>query len=104
MSLLTAALEGSLDVQWKDQYECVLNPAAPPISLDASQRIIEVLKILFNITHSTHRQEPSEVSDIITYARITKCIIDLSASTKGHMKSKAVLLSLTGTSHIITEK
>lgn len=66
--LLTAALESSLDVQWKDQYECVLNPAAPPISLDASQRITEILKILFNITHSTHRQEPSEVSDIITYA------------------------------------
>ncbi|XP_039991084.1 synembryn-A isoform X2 [Xiphias gladius] len=60
VSILTAALESCLEVQWKDQYECVLDPAAPPISLEASQRIIEILKILFNITYSTHRQEPSE--------------------------------------------
>lgn len=62
MSILTAALENCLEVQWKDQYECVLSPDAP-ISLEASQRIIEILKILFNITYSTHRQEPSEVSE-----------------------------------------
>ncbi|XP_069547345.1 synembryn-A [Brachyistius frenatus] len=60
VSILTAALESGLEVQWKEQYECVLDPAAAPISLEASQRIIEVLKILFNITYSTHRQEPSE--------------------------------------------
>ncbi|XP_045925382.1 synembryn-A [Micropterus dolomieu] len=60
VSILTAALESCLEVQWKDQYECVLSPEAPPISLEASQRIIEILKILFNITYSTHRQEPSE--------------------------------------------
>ncbi|XP_044192853.1 synembryn-A isoform X1 [Thunnus albacares] len=60
VSILTAALENCLEVQWKEQYECVLDPAAPPISLEASQRIIEILKILFNITHSIHRQEPSE--------------------------------------------
>ncbi|KAM9336461.1 chaperone Ric-8A [Symphorus nematophorus] len=60
VSILTAALESCLEVQWKDQYECVLDPAAAPISLEASQRIVEILKILFNITYSTHRQEPSE--------------------------------------------
>ncbi|KAK1881511.1 Synembryn-A [Dissostichus eleginoides] len=60
VSIFTAALESCLQVQWKEQYECVLDPAAPPISLEASQRIIEILKILFNITHSVHRQEPSE--------------------------------------------
>ncbi|XP_041818074.1 synembryn-A [Chelmon rostratus] len=60
VSLLTAALENCLDVQWKDQYECVLAPERPPISLEASQRITEILKILFNITYSSHRQEPSE--------------------------------------------
>lgn len=72
VSILNAALESCLEVQWKDQYECVLSSAVPPISLEASQRIIEILKILFNITHGTHRQEPSEVSD-------TECIINLSA-------------------------
>lgn len=84
MSILTAALENCLEVQWKDQYECVLSPAAPPISLEASQRIIEILKILFNITYSTHRQEPSEVSD-------TECIFDLS-SFRWHLKSEPFLL------------
>lgn len=60
--ILTAILESSLDVQWKEQYECVLDLAAPPISLEASQRITEILKILFTVTYSTHKQEPSEVS------------------------------------------
>ncbi|XP_047464849.1 synembryn-A [Mugil cephalus] len=60
VSIFTAALESCLGVQWKDQYECVLDPAASPISLEDSQRIIEILKILFTITYSTHRQEPSE--------------------------------------------
>lgn len=62
MPILTAALERCLEVQWKEQYECVLDPAAPPISPEASQRITEILKILFTITYSSHKQEPSEVS------------------------------------------
>ncbi|XP_019114504.2 synembryn-A isoform X3 [Larimichthys crocea] len=60
VSILTAALESCLEVEWKEQYECVLGPGTPPISLEASQRVIEILKILFNVTYSTHRQEPSE--------------------------------------------
>ncbi|KAG7507538.1 synembryn-A-like [Solea senegalensis] len=60
LSILTAALERSLDVQWKDQYVCELEPTPNPISLDASQQITEILKILFNISYSSHRQEPSE--------------------------------------------
>uniref|UniRef100_A0A672JPN9 Synembryn n=1 Tax=Salarias fasciatus TaxID=181472 RepID=A0A672JPN9_SALFA len=60
VSILTAALESCLEVQWKEQYECVLDPSAAPISLEASQRISEILKILFNITYSSHRQEPTE--------------------------------------------
>lgn len=83
MSILTAALENCLEVQWKDQYECVLSPESPPISLEASQQIIEILKILFNITYSTHRQEPSEVSG-------TECISDLSAF-RCHLKSEPFL-------------
>ncbi|XP_077358181.1 chaperone Ric-8A [Festucalex cinctus] len=60
VSILSAALEGCLQVQWKEQYECTLDPAAPPISLEAAQRIIEILKILFNVTHRSHRQSPAE--------------------------------------------
>lgn len=91
MSILTAALENCLEVQWKDQYECVLSPDAPPISLEASQRIIEILKILFNITYSTHRQEPSEVGD-------TQCLFDLSACSY-HLNSELFLMSNSLYSH-----
>ncbi|KAM4624491.1 chaperone Ric-8A [Polymixia lowei] len=60
VSILTEILEHCLEVQWRDQYEVVLDPTAPPISLEASQRAVEILKVLFNITYSTHRQEPEE--------------------------------------------
>uniref|UniRef100_A0A8C1ZLP6 Synembryn n=1 Tax=Cyprinus carpio TaxID=7962 RepID=A0A8C1ZLP6_CYPCA len=58
--LLTTVLEKSLSVQWKEQYEVVLDPTAPRISVEDSQQAQEALKILFNITHSTHTQEPEE--------------------------------------------
>ncbi|XP_051925354.1 synembryn-A [Hippocampus zosterae] len=61
VSVLSAALQGCLEVRWKEQYECVLDPAAPPVSPEASQRIVEILKILFNITHRSHRQALTEV-------------------------------------------
>ncbi|XP_067285817.1 synembryn-A [Pseudorasbora parva] len=60
VSLLTTVLEKCLAVQWKEQYEVLLDPAAPPISVEDSQQAQEALKILFNITHSTHTQEPEE--------------------------------------------
>ncbi|XP_077062313.1 chaperone Ric-8A [Siphateles boraxobius] len=60
VSLLTTVLEMCLAVQWKEQYEAVLDPAAPPVSVEDSQQAQEALKILFNITHSTHTQEPEE--------------------------------------------
>ncbi|XP_057681453.1 synembryn-A isoform X1 [Corythoichthys intestinalis] len=69
VSILSAALEGCLEVQWKEQYECTLDPMAPPISLEASQRIIEILKILFNVTHRSHREAPTE-SDAALYRHL----------------------------------
>uniref|UniRef100_A0A673AJV9 Synembryn n=1 Tax=Sphaeramia orbicularis TaxID=375764 RepID=A0A673AJV9_9TELE len=75
VSIFTAALESCLEVQWKDQNECILDPKAPPISLEASQRVVEILKILFNITYSTHRQEPSEVSKYSIFFIISAIIL-----------------------------
>ncbi|XP_051530938.1 synembryn-A-like [Myxocyprinus asiaticus] len=60
VSLLTTVLEQCLSVQWKEQYEVVLDPTAPPTSVEDSQKAQEALKILFNITHSTHTQKPEE--------------------------------------------
>lgn len=93
VSILTAALESCLEVQWKDQYECVLDPAAPPISLDSSQRIIEILKILFNLTYRTHRQEPKEddaaqyrhLVAILRVCLMRKCLLaDETDELQGH--------------------
>ncbi|XP_034717023.1 synembryn-A isoform X2 [Etheostoma cragini] len=93
VSIFTAALESCLEVEWKEQYECVLNPAAPPISLEASQCIIEILKILFNITYSTHRQEPSEddaalyrhLVAILRLCLLKKCLLpDDTDELQGH--------------------
>ncbi|XP_029311983.1 synembryn-A-like isoform X2 [Cottoperca gobio] len=93
VSIFTAALENCLNVQWKDQYECVLDPAAPAISVEASQRIIEILKILFNITYSSHRQEPSEddaalyrhLVAILRLCLMKKCLItDDTDELQGH--------------------
>ncbi|XP_056285665.1 synembryn-A [Pseudoliparis swirei] len=93
VSIFTAALESCLEVQWKDQYECVLDPAAPPISLEASQRIIEILKIFFNITCRSHRQEPREddaalyrhLVAILRLCLIRKCLLsDDTDELQGH--------------------
>ncbi|XP_034049026.1 synembryn-A isoform X2 [Thalassophryne amazonica] len=93
VSLLTSALEGCLDIQWKEQYQCVFDPTALPISLDASQRIVEILKILFNITYSSHRQEPSEddaalyrhLVAILRLCLMRKCLlVDDTDELQGH--------------------
>ncbi|XP_074476974.1 chaperone Ric-8A isoform X2 [Sebastes fasciatus] len=93
VSIFTAALESCLEVQWKDQYECVVDPAAPPISLEVSQRVIEILKILFNITYSSHRKEPSEddaalyrhLVAILRLCMMRKCLItDDTDELQGH--------------------
>ncbi|XP_062383004.1 synembryn-A [Sardina pilchardus] len=56
--LLTALLEQCLEVQWGEQNHVL--PRAPPVPQEASQRAMEALKTLFNITYSAHTQEPSE--------------------------------------------
>ena len=61
MSVLTTALEHCLCVQWKTQYEVLLDPTAPPVPQEAYQRAVEILKVLFNITYCTHRLEPDQV-------------------------------------------
>lgn len=60
LSMLTDVLEQCLEVRWGEQNQVILDPTAPPISTEATQRAMEVLKILFNITYTAHTQEPSE--------------------------------------------
>ncbi|XP_056144332.1 synembryn-A [Lampris incognitus] len=60
VSMLTTALEQCLAMQWADRYEALSDQWAPRVCREASQRAIEILKTLFNITYSFHRQEPDE--------------------------------------------
>ncbi|KAG7334588.1 hypothetical protein KOW79_001184 [Hemibagrus wyckioides] len=70
VSMLTAALEQCLDVQWADVYEVVAwDMECPPVCKEVSQRAIEILKVLFNITYSSHSQQPDE-EDAALYRRL----------------------------------
>uniref|UniRef100_A0A3B4F2X2 Synembryn n=1 Tax=Pundamilia nyererei TaxID=303518 RepID=A0A3B4F2X2_9CICH len=60
VSVLTKALEQCLAVSWGVEYEVLTDSKQPPISMEVSQKVIEILKTLFNITHMFHRQEPDE--------------------------------------------
>nr|XP_055049835.1 synembryn-A [Misgurnus anguillicaudatus] len=60
VSLLTAALEQCLEVRWGEAYEVLTDQTAPPFSKEVSQRALEILKTLFNITYTVHRQEIDE--------------------------------------------
>ncbi|XP_069566314.1 synembryn-A [Brachyistius frenatus] len=60
VSVLTKGLEQSLAVRWGEGHEVLTDRTAPPISREASQDVIEILKTLFNIAHRLYRQEPDE--------------------------------------------
>ncbi|XP_051741450.1 synembryn-A [Ctenopharyngodon idella] len=60
MSMLTAALEQCLEVCWGETHEVLTDLTAPPVCKEVSQRALEILKILFNITYTVHRQEIDE--------------------------------------------
>ncbi|XP_035253331.1 synembryn-A [Anguilla anguilla] len=69
VSLLTAALEQCLEVQWGEGNEVLRDPTAPLVSKEVSQRAMEILKTLFNITYNSHRQQPNE-EDAALYRRL----------------------------------
>ncbi|XP_016343266.1 synembryn-A-like isoform X2 [Sinocyclocheilus anshuiensis] len=60
VSMLTAALEQCLEVCWGETHEVLTDLTAPPVSKEVTQRALEILKTLFNITYSVHRQEVDE--------------------------------------------
>ena len=65
MAMLTAGLEQCLAVRWGEDYDEELGEpgqTAPSVPREASERAIEILKTLFNITYSARRQQPDQVS------------------------------------------
>ncbi|XP_051789665.1 synembryn-A-like isoform X2 [Erpetoichthys calabaricus] len=55
IALLTDLLENTLKPRWADIFEVLTDKAAPPLSHDVSERAMEILKILFNITFNINK-------------------------------------------------
>ncbi|XP_053546819.1 synembryn-A [Bombina bombina] len=60
VSLLTDALESTLALKWSDTYEVVTDPLALPLGKEETERVMEILKTLFNITFDISRREVDE--------------------------------------------
>ncbi|XP_031760794.1 synembryn-A isoform X1 [Xenopus tropicalis] len=60
VSLLTDALESTLALKWSDIYEVVTDRLAPPLGKEETERVMEILKTLFNITFDISRREVDE--------------------------------------------
>nr|NP_001165673.1 synembryn-A [Xenopus laevis]AAZ23806.1 synembryn [Xenopus laevis] len=60
VSLLTDALESTLALKWSDIYEVVTDHLAPPLGKEETERVMEILKALFNITFDISRREVDE--------------------------------------------
>ena len=65
VAMLTAGLEQCLAVRGGEGNDRELGEPSqtpPPVPREASERAIEILKTLFNITYSSRRQQPDQVS------------------------------------------
>uniref|UniRef100_A0A8C5QFD6 Synembryn n=1 Tax=Leptobrachium leishanense TaxID=445787 RepID=A0A8C5QFD6_9ANUR len=60
VSLLTDALESTLALKWSDIYEVVTDRLAQPLGKEETERVMEILKTLFNITFDISRREVDE--------------------------------------------
>ncbi|XP_071966440.1 chaperone Ric-8A isoform X1 [Engystomops pustulosus] len=60
VSLLTDALESTMALKWSDIYEVVTDRLAPPLGKEETERVMEILKTLFNITFDISRREVDE--------------------------------------------
>ncbi|XP_075461845.1 chaperone Ric-8A isoform X1 [Ascaphus truei] len=60
VSLLTDALESTLALKWSDIYEVVTDHRAQPLGKEETERVMEILKTLFNITFDISRREVDE--------------------------------------------
>uniref|UniRef100_A0A8D0FLY5 Synembryn n=1 Tax=Strix occidentalis caurina TaxID=311401 RepID=A0A8D0FLY5_STROC len=63
ISLMTDTLELTLGVKWMDPYEVAAEEGfLPPLPRQETERAMEILKVLFNITFDSSKREVDEVS------------------------------------------
>ncbi|XP_067875856.1 synembryn-A-like isoform X1 [Heterodontus francisci] len=60
VALLTDTLEATLDLRWLDVYEVATVRDGPPLRREETDRAMEILKILFNVTFDTSRRQVDE--------------------------------------------
>ncbi|XP_078093478.1 chaperone Ric-8A-like isoform X1 [Mustelus asterias] len=113
ITLLTDTLEATLDLRWLDVYEVSTARDRPPLQRDATDRVMEVLKILFNITFDTSRRQVDE-EDAALYrhlaAILRHCLLTDSESKErtqefhGHTVNLLANLPLTCLDVLLTPK
>ncbi|XP_036399578.1 synembryn-A-like [Megalops cyprinoides] len=74
VSLLANALEATLGLRWLDTFEVARADAeegaeVPPLGREETERAMEILKILFNITYDTNRRKVDE-EEAATYRHL----------------------------------
>uniref|UniRef100_A0A4W4GB84 Synembryn n=1 Tax=Electrophorus electricus TaxID=8005 RepID=A0A4W4GB84_ELEEL len=102
VSMLTAALGQCLEVRWAEGFEVVTDITAPPISKDATQRAMEILKSLFNVTYTVRRQISDEDEALYRHlvAMLRHCLLisfeeeDLADELQGHTVNLLSVLPL----------
>uniref|UniRef100_A0AAY5ECW3 Synembryn n=1 Tax=Electrophorus electricus TaxID=8005 RepID=A0AAY5ECW3_ELEEL len=103
VSMLTAALGQCLEVRWAEGFEVVTDITAPPISKDATQRAMEILKSLFNVTYTVRRQISDEEDEALyrhLVAMLRHCLLisfeeeDLADELQGHTVNLLSVLPL----------
>ncbi|CAH2318958.1 synembryn-A [Pelobates cultripes] len=113
ISLLTDALESTLALKWSDIYEVVTDRLAPPLGKEETERVMEILKTLFNITFDISRREVDE-EDAALYrhlaAILRHCLIrqsdgdDRTEEFHGHTVNLLVNLPLMCLDVLLTPK
>ena len=65
ISLMTDTLELTLGVKWMDPYEVATEEGLlPPLPRQETERAMEILKVLFNITFDSSKREVDEVRSL----------------------------------------
>ncbi|XP_068004579.1 synembryn-A [Melanerpes formicivorus] len=69
VGLMTDALELTLAVEWMDPYQVASGEGLPPLPRQETERAMEILKVLFNITFDSSKREVDE-EDAASYRHL----------------------------------
>ncbi|KPP78534.1 synembryn-B-like [Scleropages formosus] len=83
MSLLTSVLEKTLGVRWVGPYEVAApEPSTPPVQAEANERLMEVMKTLFNLTLANSTEEDGDHHQLRLICAIMRHVLMLKTETE----------------------